>query len=94
MHGGNCATPKVKEVWDSEIFILLTLQCWLSKVGGLSQTLIRFCARVLKAKYFPATSLLQASLKNGSSFTWQSIMKGLDVFLIGYIWRIGSGEKG
>ena len=38
------------------------------------------CARVLKAKYFPNNSLLQATLKKGASFTWQSIMKGLETF--------------
>lgn len=51
------------------------------------------CARVLKAKYFPTGSILQASLKNGSSFNWQSIMKGLEVFKRGYIWRIENGTN-
>jgi hypothetical protein len=51
------------------------------------------CAKVLKAKYFPHSSLLQATLKNGASFTWQSIMKGLETFKRGYIWRIGIGEQ-
>ena len=51
------------------------------------------CARVLKAKYFPNESLLQATLKSGASFTWQSIMKGLETFKLGYIWRVGTGEN-
>ena len=51
------------------------------------------CARILKAKYFPNTDLLHAGPKNGSSFTWQSIIAGLPTFKRGYIWRIGSGEK-
>ena len=51
------------------------------------------CARVLKAKYYPNVNLLQATLKNGASFTWQSIMKGLETFKLGYIWRIGTGEN-
>ena len=33
------------------------------------------CPRVLKAKYFPNGSLLEAALKSGASFTWQSTMK-------------------
>jgi hypothetical protein len=45
------------------------------------------CAKVLKAKYLPNESLLQATPKNGSSFTWQSIMKGLGTFKLGYIWN-------
>ena len=51
------------------------------------------CPRVLKAKYFPNGSLLEATLKSGASFTWQSIMKGLETFKLGYIWRIGTGEN-
>ena len=48
--------------------------------------------RVIKAKYFPNGTLLQATPKNGSSFTWQSILMGLENFKLGYIWRIGTGE--
>ena len=51
------------------------------------------CARLLKAKYYPNVNLLQATLKSGASFTWQSIMKGLETFKLGYIWRIGTGEN-
>ena len=51
---------------------LLAKQCWRLITSPES-----LCARVLKAKYFPNGGLLQASLKNGASFTWQSIMKGL-----------------
>lgn len=35
------------------------------------------CARVLRAKYYPDGKLLNAKPKNGSSFTWQSILAGL-----------------
>jgi hypothetical protein len=38
------------------------------------------CARVLRAKYYPDGHLLNATLKSGSSFTWQSILAGLDYF--------------
>jgi hypothetical protein len=47
----------------------------------------------LKAKYFPNTYLLYAGPKSGSSFTWQSIVAGLQTFKRGHIWRIGSGEN-
>jgi hypothetical protein len=36
------------------------------------------CARVLRAKYYADGRLLNAKLKSGSSFTWQSILAGLD----------------
>jgi hypothetical protein len=36
---------------------------------------------------------MKAKLKNGSSFTWQSTMSGLDNFKHGYIWHVGDGSK-
>ncbi|KAG2540904.1 hypothetical protein PVAP13_9NG588514 [Panicum virgatum] len=51
------------------------------------------CARVLKAKYYPDGKLLQAKLKSGSSFTWQSILAGLECFKRGYIWRVGDDTQ-
>jgi hypothetical protein len=35
------------------------------------------CARVLKAKYFPNTSILNASAMPGISYTWRSILRGV-----------------
>ena len=66
---------------------MLAKQCWRLITDPDS-----LVARVLKAKYFPNGSILDVTPKNGSSFTWQSILKGLDTFKKGYIWRIGSGE--
>lgn len=66
---------------------MLSKQCWRLITNPDS-----LCAHVLKAKYYPNISLLQATLKNGASFTWQSVMKGLETFKLGYIWRIGTGE--
>jgi hypothetical protein len=51
------------------------------------------CARVLKAKYYPLSNLLNAGPKQGSSYTWQSIFAGLRTFKKGHIWRIGRGEN-
>jgi ribonuclease HI len=51
------------------------------------------CARVLRSKYFPDGNLLKAGPKKGSSFTWQSIVAGLQTFRRGHIWRIGTGSK-
>ena len=49
------------------------------------------CARVLSAKYYPDGNILQAGLKNGSSFSWQSIVAGIQTFQRGCIWRVGTG---
>ena len=38
------------------------------------------CARVLRARYYPDGKLLNAKLKSGSSYTWQSILAGLECF--------------
>ena len=51
------------------------------------------CARVLRAKYYPDGRLLKAKLKSGSSFTWQSVLAGLECFKRGYIWRVGDGTQ-
>ena len=36
------------------------------------------CASILRAKYSPEGDLMNANLKKGSSFTWQSIMVGVN----------------
>ena len=51
------------------------------------------CARVLGAKYFPDGDILSAGPKKGSSFTWQSIVAGIQTFKRGCIWRVGSGSN-
>lgn len=51
------------------------------------------CARVLKAKYYPNSDVLDDGPKAGSSFTSQSICSGIQTFKRGCIWRIGDGEK-
>jgi hypothetical protein len=50
------------------------------------------CAQILRAKYYPSGDLLHAELKKGASFTWQSLMAGMNTFKRGYIWRIGTGS--
>ena len=51
------------------------------------------CARVLRARYYPNGRLLNARVKSGSSYTWQSVMVGLQCFKKGYIWRVGDGTQ-
>ncbi|XBI13338.1 hypothetical protein VPH35_140081 [Triticum aestivum] len=60
--------------------VLLTKQAW-----RLLHNLDSLCVRVLKAKYFPDGDLMNASFKKGSSFTWQSIMAGVNSLKNGYI---------
>jgi hypothetical protein len=51
------------------------------------------CGRVLKAKYFPNTSMLEAQPMTGISYTWRSILKGINLLKEGLVWRIGNGEQ-
>ncbi|KAM0910182.1 hypothetical protein ACQ4PT_014329 [Festuca glaucescens] len=49
------------------------------------------CARLLKALYFPSTSILEAKPVAGMSYSWRSILKGVELLKEGVVWRIGDG---
>ncbi|GKV01547.1 hypothetical protein SLEP1_g14094 [Rubroshorea leprosula] len=67
---------------------LLGKQGWRLLVNSDS-----LAARVLKAKYFPRSDLLHASLKPSCSLTWRSIWHSLDLLKHG-CWRlIGDGRN-
>jgi len=51
------------------------------------------CGQVLKAKYFPHGSILQCKPRDGISYTWRSILKGVELLKEGIIWRISNGES-
>nr|XP_045088296.1 uncharacterized protein LOC123496932 [Aegilops tauschii subsp. strangulata] len=51
------------------------------------------CAKVLSAKYFPGKSILEATPRKGISYTWRSILKGLQLLKRGIIWRVGNGKS-
>lgn len=83
--------PKAMEglgFWDLELFklALLARQAWriLQDPSSLS-------ARILKAVYFPDSSLLEASVGSHPSQVWRSIVKGRDILAQGLIKRIGDG---
>ena len=42
------------------------------------------CARVLKAKYFANSSVIDAMPKSNMSYTWRSILRGLEVIKKGH----------
>ncbi|WVZ75250.1 hypothetical protein U9M48_023324 [Paspalum notatum var. saurae] len=52
-----------------------------------------FCGRILKAKYFPKCSVLEAKPRGGISYTWRSILNGIEVIKSGLVWRVGNGES-
>ncbi|KAK1607238.1 hypothetical protein QYE76_030911 [Lolium multiflorum] len=51
------------------------------------------CGQVLKAKYFPECSILEASSRPGISYSWRSILKGVALLKEGLVWRVGDGTN-
>jgi hypothetical protein len=48
---------------------------------------------VLRAKYYHDGQLLKSKMKSGASFTWQSILAGIQCFNRACIWRVGDGTQ-
>ena len=49
-------------------------------------------AKILKARYYPQTSILQASLGHNPSYVWCSILAAKEVVIQGSRVRVGSGQ--
>ncbi|KAF7831575.1 retrotransposon protein, putative, unclassified [Senna tora] len=56
------------------------------------QTLNSLCSQVLKARYFPSSTFLEADLSYNPSLTWRSILAGRKVLEKGLTCRIGDGQ--
>ena len=67
---------------------MLSRQIW-----RLIQNPESLCAQILKARYFPHTHVLEAVPKDGISYSWRSLLHGLQLFKEGYLWRIGDGTQ-
>lgn len=50
------------------------------------------CAQVLKSRYFPDRSFLEATVPRAASKTWRAILAGREALNLGLIQRTGSGE--
>ena len=69
-------------------------QAMLAKAAWrLLQVPSSLCARVLKARYYPDGSILNATCPTGGSYTFRSILHGRDLLADGLIWRIGDGAR-
>ena len=51
------------------------------------------CALVLREKYFSNGDPLSVVEKPGLSYSWRSIVRGLQALNKGLIWRVGDGSK-
>ncbi|XP_059441847.1 uncharacterized mitochondrial protein AtMg00310-like [Corylus avellana] len=67
---------------------LLAKQCW--KLGTSQDSLT---ARILKAKYHPNCTILEAQMGPKPSFAWRSIQGACKVVSDGLIWRVGDGSN-
>ena len=66
----------------------------LSRQGWrILQNPLSLCARILKARYFPNSTALEAIEQDGISYSWRSILQGLKVVKQGCIWRVGDGTR-
>ena len=48
------------------------------------------CSQVLKAKYFPDSNILNCTARLGISYTWRSILQGVQLLKGGVAWRVGN----
>lgn len=67
---------------------MLARQAW-----RILQNPCSLCTQVLAAKYFPDGSILEAKPMKGISYSWRSILKGVQLLKKGIIWRVGNGEN-
>jgi hypothetical protein len=67
---------------------LLAKQCW-----RLIQYPHSLVSQILKAKYFPNSSLLESEIGKRPFYIWRSFMAAKDIFSHGIIWRIGDGKS-
>ena len=67
---------------------LLARQCW--KIIHNPHSLLFW---VLKSKYFPNSSFLEARVAKRTSFAWKSIMGAREVIDLGSRWCVGSGSR-
>lgn len=66
---------------------LLAKQGWRILTNPLS-----LVSRLMKARYFPTSSFLDAKLGNNPSYLWRSILAGQDILREGVARRVGDGK--
>ena len=94
LSGRSCANPKTEGggvgFKDLAMFndTLLAKQTW-----RLLHDTESLFYRVFKVKFFPNSSIMEASIPSSSSYAWRSIIHGRDVIKKGSAWRIGNGKS-
>lgn len=75
---------------DMKIFNqdILGRQCWRLLIDPES-----LCTKVLKGRYHPDCSFMEAQVTRSCSFTWRSLMVGKRILEKGLFWQVGDGKK-
>ncbi|GAU45740.1 hypothetical protein TSUD_77650 [Trifolium subterraneum] len=63
------------------------------QVWNIVQNPNSLVAKVIKARYFPRSSLFEAPLGYNPSFAWRSMWQARQILSLGCRWRIGSGDN-
>ncbi|GAU48907.1 hypothetical protein TSUD_99640 [Trifolium subterraneum] len=63
------------------------------QVWNIFQNPNSLVAKLIKARYFPHSSLFEASLGYNPSFAWRSMWQARQIISLGCRWRIGSGDN-
>ncbi|GAU30882.1 hypothetical protein TSUD_15680 [Trifolium subterraneum] len=73
-----------------EVFIkaMVAKQAW-----NIVQNPNSLVEKLIKARYFPHSSLFEASLGYNPSFAWRSMWHARQILSLGCRWRIGSGDN-
>ena len=83
--------PKSCGVMSFKNLKLFNLALLAKQVWQLQMSQDSLVYRVLKAKYFPRSDFIHASIGNNPSCTWRSIMAAQNLVKEGLIWRVGNG---
>jgi hypothetical protein len=67
---------------------MLAKQAWRMLISPDS-----LCAQVLKAKYYPHSTILEAVPRDGMAYSFRSILRGVELLKEGLIWQIGDGAN-
>jgi hypothetical protein len=67
---------------------LLAKQCW--RLWRLSDSLV---SRIMRAKYYAQSSILEAKIGTNPSYAWRSILGASDILKEGLFCKIGNGEN-
>ncbi|GAU19381.1 hypothetical protein TSUD_76250 [Trifolium subterraneum] len=63
------------------------------QVWNIVQNPNSLVAKLIKARYFPRSSLFEAPLGYNPSFAWRSMWQARQILSLGFSWRIGSGDN-